>query len=246
MTDIIIIALSKNLQEEDYAYFRIRINLDDNTQKQFSQKFRPTTSFLLPSFNEIEHVSFNINERRSLPPEISPYLAKNGLEIQTVDFFLVRESEASLLSQYSPFKRCRELEHGIWSSYLPANAKNFDKKLAYHWQEKTKDGSSEPIEHFGAFAKFSYNNDGIKVLIIYLTVALFLGVLAGTGGNLLSDLNTTSPLLDNYVTTSPNKNPLGFLTVIFILLILILKTLQLLNIKKLFRLLCKKIKSCSN
>lgn len=239
--------MAKSLKKDDNAYLRIRVYLNQDTTKFFSQKFRPRTSFLLPSFSEIEHVSFNINERRSLPSTISTDIVKKKFQMTAVDFFLVRESEASLLSQYSPFKRCRELEHNIWSAYLPTDAKDFNIKLAYHWQEKiNNEQSGEYIEHFGAFAKFSYNNDGLNVIIMYLAIALFLGILAGSGGNLISDSNTTKQVFFDHSSPEIIKNIVGVITVTFIGVVLIFKILQMINLRRFFKYICHKIRSCIN
>lgn len=214
--------------EVGHIYFRIRINIGKSIEKYFMKRFRPKTSFLLPSFKEIEHISFSINEQRGMP--LSPKLgvANSRLKITKIDFFLVRESEAVLLSQHSPFKRCRELEHSLWRSYLPDGSKNFDKKLAYHWQEKARDDGQ--IEHFGAFVKFSYSVDGLSVLFVYLMIVILIGALSGSVGN--------------YISVIFSQNFIGMYTIYLMLITIILWIASRIKIKALLSSVCGKIKKC--
>ncbi|MDP3301798.1 MAG: hypothetical protein Q8S36_07515 [Sulfuricurvum sp.] len=224
---------------EDNFYIRMRVNLDTITVEQFSQIHHPKTSFLLPSFKEIEHVSFSINERRGLPPTPSYGIANSGLTIKRVDFFLVRESAAEILSQHSPFKRCRELEHNLWHSYLPDKAKDFDRKLAYHWQE----GNGEKtIEHFGAFAKFSYNADGIKVIIIYTITVILLGAIAGSVGNLISVSSDVGQIIDGNFSSIIKNKVAGIILAMIALAIVVMPLTQINRLKDFAKKMCRRLK----
>lgn len=224
---------------EDNFYIRIRINLDTITEEQFSQTYHPKTSFLLPSFREIEHVSFSINERRGLPPTPSYGIANRKLRINRVDFFLVRESEAELLSQHSPFKRCRELEHNIWHPYLPEKAKDFDRKLAYHWQEG--DGK-KIIEHFGAFAKFSYNADGMNVIIIYSITVILFGAVAGSVGNLISDVDNIKQITNGDFSSIIKNRVAGIILIGIVLVIMIIPLTKINKLKDFAKKMCRRLK----
>lgn len=253
-SDIKTDAQSKNIVDvfptyrgEKNIYIRIRIMLDKNTEKYFLKRFRPKTSFLLPSFKEIEHVSFSINERRGMPLTPSLGVANSKLKINKIDFFLVRESEAALLSQHSPFKRCRELEHNLWRSYLPDETKDFDRKLAYHWQEKIKDtdkDSDKEIEHFGAFVKFSYSIDGFGVLFTYLIIAILMGAFAGSAGNYISDVNGTA--LFPQTKSLHSDNLVGMSIAYLIGIVIIVLIVSHVKIRYLVDKICEKIKKCCN
>lgn len=224
---------------EDNFYIRIRVNLDAITVEQFSQIYHPKTSFLLPSFKEIEHVSFSINERRGLPPTPSYGIANSELKIKRVDFFLVRESEAEILSQHSPFKRCRELEHNLWHAYLPDKAKDFDRKLAYHWQEG--DGV-KTIEHFGAFAKFSYNADGFKVIVIYTITVILLGAFAGSVGNLFSKSSDIGAIFNGDFASIIENKTAGIILGMIGVAIIVMPLTKISKLKDFARKMCRKLK----
>ncbi|MFX4238775.1 hypothetical protein [Aliarcobacter butzleri] len=165
----IIINVDKRFLESRDLYLRFRLNL---FKEKFSTYVQDNDYFLKTAYKKEELVEFRINELRNLSDEIQDIYTQNTnkIKITQLHYFLVRGNDANLVLSHKPFKRCRSVEHNIWQRYI--NDKNCDLKdnksiLSYHWSEL-----SDVIEHYGAFAKFSYTRSDRLILYFFIFVIL--------------------------------------------------------------------------
>lgn len=186
----IIINIDKKFIESKSLYIRFRLNL---FQEKFSTYVQDNDYLLKTAYKKEELVEFRINELRNLSDEIQDIYTKsaNKIKIIQLHYFLVRGNDANLVLSHKSFKRCRSVEHNIWQIYIDDN--NCDLKdnksiLSYHWSE-SDDGLG--IQHYGAFAKFSYTrSDRLKLyLFIFVIFTIILELIANGLYDLITETN---------------------------------------------------------
>ncbi len=179
---------AKDKDNEVFGYFRFRINLNSEDRKSISQLYVSKDAKFLSRMESIEVVDFRVNEVRNLPQKIVSNLSTTC--INSVHFFLIRETNSEHKLSHSEFKRCRILEKNLWDKYLnvPSSTSIPDQMLIYHWKEQNE---KKYLDNFSAFAKFS------TITVTWGTVAYFLGFLLLWGA--------ASGVLGNFIYSLPQR-----------------------------------------
>lgn len=188
------IRINKDIIKDKNTYLRFRLNLVD---EKFSKFVHERDSFLKSAYKKEELIEFRINELRNLPKNAQEFFSKelNSINITQIHYFLVRGNDANLVLSHKSFKRCRSVEHEIWQKYINddrCSLNDHKSILSYHWSESNDSG----IQHYGAFAKFSYTRTDrfITYFLLFVLISIVLELVANGLYDLIKDTN--NPIID--------------------------------------------------
>lgn len=152
-------------------YFRFRIK-SSNLNKSV-HKHRAASSIFESAFINTEVMDFRLNEKRTYNESLSEDMLDAGyFFIRKVHFLLLTNSNDELvLNGFST--TCRQLEKGLWESYVPNNY-NLKNIVAYHWK---KNDSENGIETFISLIKLKVFKSNILTILIYISIFGILTIL---------------------------------------------------------------------
>ena len=168
-------------------YVRLRIFLRGEARSLFTAEESAPGVGLSLTQDVLETTEFRLNERRSYPPPILQSSMRGQVRLKSVYYFLIRSKNHQLGSQHQNFRKVRNLEPDIWTSYIrvgqPASRRwrrkpRADGMIIYQWRAIEKDGKS--LDDFIAYA--SFRRAQAKILA-YLVAILAIG---GVGSALLN------------------------------------------------------------
>ena len=119
----------------------------------------------------------------------------------SVHYFLIRSRNYQLSSQHQTFRKARNLEEGIWDSYLSVGREGLRRSsrlkgmIIYQWREtaasrgtKVDGGSSDVVEPLSGFTAFASFRTAQSRFWAYVIAALALGGVGSTLCNLFAAL----------------------------------------------------------
>lgn len=175
---------SKDIQDVQIVYYRIRINKLDN----IFTKVKDNNFFLDGLFKDIGFVEFDINVHRRLPEKIADELSQREFNFESVNFFYMTDTNTNIIYQSIANDNSRILEKHIWGDYLTKqNGKDVEKQkiIALHWKKIKKE--EVKISDFNLFLKLSFTQRSTLALFIAIITLLILGMIGGLLGNYLTD-----------------------------------------------------------
>ncbi|PBB45542.1 hypothetical protein CK222_03440 [Mesorhizobium sp. WSM3866] len=165
-------------------YIRLRIKLLGGSERAFSSDTSAEDGIFLSSFSVSEITELRFNEARSLPKTL---LKRVMLErwvtprIETLHYFLVRDSGFDLIASHANFRKMRRLEAKIWDDYLRDLAPDVapDKMIIYHWRYGgLGEGAVSDVVTLAKFRRARKNNIWRYAFIVGLLGAFGSGVQA--------------------------------------------------------------------
>lgn len=142
-------------------YIRLRVFLRGEARNLFTTEESAPGVGLSLTQDVLETTEFRLNERRSFPPPILQNSMQGQVRLKSVYYFLIRSKNHQLGSQHQNFRKVRNLEPDIWTSYLqvgqPAAPRwgrrpRADGMIIYQWREI--DQADKPLDDFIAYAGF--------------------------------------------------------------------------------------------
>lgn len=175
------------MQAAHEHYVRLRVFLRGEARNLFSTEESAPGVGLSLTQDVLETTEFRLNERRSYPPLILQRSMLGQVRLKSVHYFLIRSKNHQLGSQHQNFRKVRNLEPEIWTSYLRVGQPpprrwgrkpRADGMIIYQWRAIAKD--EKPLDDFIAYASFRIVQAKIPA---YLVAILAIG---GVGGALLN------------------------------------------------------------
>lgn len=168
-------------------YVRLRVFLRGEARSLFTAEESAPGVGLSLTQDVLETTEFRLNERRSYPPPILQSSMRGQVRLKSVYYFLIRSKNHQLGSQHQNFRKIRNLEPDIWTSYMrvgqPAAPRwrrkpRADGMIIYQWRAIEKDGKS--LDDFIAYASFRR----VQAKILAYVVAIL--AIGGVGSALLN------------------------------------------------------------
>ncbi|MBA8838429.1 hypothetical protein [Ochrobactrum sp. RH2CCR150] len=179
-------SVSDQIKADESIYFRLRIYLPSGKSSPFIHVITPLDRKFQSGFEEIEYIDFRFNELRTLPPQVENKIRadeKQGkININLVAFLTAFPVHSELSASSIQWHKNRLLEHDPWNEYVPSGIPGG--MVVYHWKKESKDGTG--VADFSSFVKLHTRRSGRKILLTYLAVAFFFGLL----GNLAASCVT--------------------------------------------------------
>lgn len=141
-----------------------------------------------------EIIDFRLNVRRGVPVGIEQFLVGRFLDFSKVQLFLMKSRNQDIVFEDKLFKACRSLEdEAYWAEYilpirpsekaLKKSLQHVKGSLGYQWK-KTPDSAQSVVSEFGMLARFKSFHMRKRTAVLFLLVAVFVGV----AGNSVYDL----------------------------------------------------------
>lgn len=168
-------------------YVRLRVFLRGEARNLFTTEESAPGVGLSLTQDVLETTEFRLNERRSYPPPILQSSMRGHVKLKSVYYFLIRSKNHQLGSQHQNFRKVRNLEPDIWTSYLQVGQPptprwrrkpRAEGMIIYQW--RATDRQDKPLDDFIAYA--SFRRSQAKILA-YLVAILAIG---GVGSALLN------------------------------------------------------------
>lgn len=175
-------------QADHEHYVRLRIFLRGEARNLFSTEESAPGVGLSLTQDVLETTEFRLNERRSYPPLILQRSMLGPVSLKSVHYFLIRSKNHQLGSQHQNFRKVRNLEPDIWTSYLRVGLPSpgrfgrrpqADGMIIYQWRAIATE-EEKPLDDFIAYASFRIVQAKIPA---YLVAILAIG---GVGSALLN------------------------------------------------------------
>lgn len=133
-----------------------------------------------------EIIDFRLNVRRGVPVGIEQFLTGRFLEFSKVQLFLMKSRNQDIVFEDKLFRACRSLEdEAYWAEYilpirpsekaLKKSLQHVKGSLGYQWK-KTPDSAQFVVSEFGMLARFKSFHMRKRTALLFLVVALFVGV----------------------------------------------------------------------
>ncbi|MDQ0454618.1 hypothetical protein [Rhizobium paknamense] len=170
-------SVSHEIKANERIYFRLRIYLPTGEANSFIQVLRPIDRNFQSGFEEIEYIDFRFNEIRTLPPQIENRIRSdekdNKVKISLLAFLTALPVHSELAASSIQWHKNRLLEHDPWDNYVPSGIPGG--MVVYHW--KKEGGNGHGVTDFSSFVKLHTRRSGRKILVTYLAIAFFFGLL---------------------------------------------------------------------
>jgi len=180
-----------------YLRFRLRGNYIEQLLKI---EKRGTIAFD-SVFTSTQVFDFRVNQIRSTDVNIKGLLQKGKAVFAKLHFFLIVPSRDDFALSSEAIHAARHIENVPWAHYLTGNKKSklFNDPLytVYHWRKRGEVSTDKQLpEEFVLYAKFKTIRLGRRSLLLYLSVALVLGVISNgifEGFKALANLACSKP-----------------------------------------------------
>lgn len=152
-----------------------------------------------------EIIDFRLNVRRGVPVGIEQFLVGRFLDFSKVQLFLMKSRNQDIVFEDKLFKACRSLEdEAYWAEYilpirpsekaLKKSLRQVKGSLGYQWK-KTPDSAQSVVSEFGMLARFKSFHMRKRTAVLFLLVALVVGVAGNTVYDLLAKPYVVGPIL---------------------------------------------------
>lgn len=178
ITSVALASLAKQCSgDPETGYFRLRLLPHRHDTRPFVTSIKPKDRAWASGFEEIEYIDCRLNEARTLPTSIeaSADAAPHGIAgISRIVFLAVVPVTSSITSSHAEWHKSRLLETQIWKDYVPHGLE--DGMVVYHWRKEFKDTAQSSLQGFSAFVKIQTRKSSLTIILVYILIALTLGV----------------------------------------------------------------------
>ena len=167
------------------GYFRLRIIPYSRTALPFLTVINPKDRAWNSGFDIIEYIDCRINEARTLPLSIEDAFraSEHGVaKTRLIAFLAVVPVAASVTSSHAEWHKSRLLEKQIWERYVPDGLQ--DGMVVYHWKKNFDEIKDKRFAGFSAFVKLQTRKSTRTIIGLYLSLAIFLGIVGSLTANL--------------------------------------------------------------
>lgn len=172
---------AESLQKIKSYYFRLRIETTKDEMKLITKKV-DTESRFTDTFVSTEIMDFRINDIRSCCDEIrNRFNYGKHFSLKAIHYLVMRKANDKVIADGNLYT-CRLLEQDIWNEYIDGLDDNM---IAYHFKNKVE--GERIVDSLCVLVRFQSHINTIKTILIYFTIAMFLGVI----GNFVTDFIKT-------------------------------------------------------
>lgn len=152
----------------------------------FGRNFNWFDTILHDTLHATKLMDMRINQSRSLPKSLLEKIDGAGgyLSIKALRFLLLTKDTTVVHSD--EHSSVRRLEKGVWSTYIPKGAGEDSHRkdvIAYHWRHKAN--AKVSLGEWDVFIILKFVKRNVKNILLYLVLAVFLGVAINMLTNLI-------------------------------------------------------------
>ncbi|WP_282129117.1 hypothetical protein [Roseobacter litoralis] len=195
ITSDALVSLSRQSQSDGTkGYFRLRISPKPYGTRPFVTEITPKDRAWSSGFEVIEYIDCRMNEARTLPNSVAAAAdaASFGVaETSRVVFLAVVPVVSSVTSSHAGWHKSRLLETEIWKGYVPDGLD--DGMVVYHWRKSFEGDTSKRLQGFSAFVKMQTRKTDLRIIALYVGVALIIGAVGSLIATSLLSLSYAFP-----------------------------------------------------